>query len=219
MKLFFQLVFAVCVIGMVGACKNDKKVNKAEVADKQEVKEVMGASAYPVSLTESSIAWEGSKPTGKHNGTIGLSAGSIDVENGEVVGGNFTIDMASIVNTDLDPDQKIKLEGHLKSPDFFDVATFPTATFAITKVAKLANDENATHLVYGNLKMKDAEKQIGFKANVSVDGGNVKVTTPQFVVNRADFNVKYGSKSFFDDLKDKYINDNIGMTINLMASK
>lgn len=219
MKIFIQIIFAVALIGSVSSCKQDKAKNKAEVAAKEEVKEVLGASDYGVNASESLITWEGAKPTGKHAGTIALSNGSVKVENGEVVGGSFEIDMNSIICTDLEGEKKANLEGHLKSADFFDVAVHPKANFEIVKVAKLANDENASHLVYGNLTLKDVTKKIGFKASISNNNDNIKVSTPSFMINRADFNIKYGSKTFFDDLKDKFINDDMNMTINLVASK
>jgi len=219
MKNIFTLILAFALIGSISSCKQDKKAPAAEVSEKQEVKKVMGAASFGVSAAESMVTWVGSKPTGKHSGTIGVSEGAVNVENGEVVGGSFTIDMNSIKNTDMEGEDATNLEGHLKAPDFFDVAAFPTSKFEITKVAKLANDDKATHLVYGNLTIKDATKQIGFKANIANEGNSVKVTTPDFMVNRADFNVKYGSKSFFDNLKDKYIDDNIAMSINLVANK
>lgn len=220
MKNIFYLFLVFTFIGTISSCKQDKKANAVEVSEKQEVKEVMGATVLNVNTAASSVAWEGTKPGGAHNGTIAVSEGTVQMENGEVVGGSFTMDMNTIKNLDLAGDEGAgKLEGHLKAPDFFDVAQFPTAKFEITKVAKLANDDKATHLIYGNLTLKDATKQIGFKSNIKSEPGAMKVSTPEFVINRADFNIKYGSKSFFDNLKDKYIDDNIKLSITLVAGK
>jgi len=58
------------------------------------------------------------------------------MEDGKLIGGEFTADMTSINVTDLEGDSKEKLTGHLRSDDFFGVETHKTAKFVITTVAK-----------------------------------------------------------------------------------
>jgi polyisoprenoid-binding protein YceI len=171
-----------------------------------------------VNTDQSTMTWTGSKIGGSHTGTIKIVSGRLALKGGEITGGNFTIDMNSIVNTDLPPAKQGDLVGHLKNEDFFDVAKYPTSKFAITNVTKLTNEPGATHLIYGNLTLKDVTKEIGFKANVKIDGNSAVVTTPKFAIDRSDFNVKYGSAKFFDNLKDKAINDNIDFVVRLVAS-
>ena len=157
------------------------------------------------------VSWSGSKIAGTHTGTLNVTIGNIDVTGGKVTGGKFMIDMNSLSVTDLEAGKgKEKLEGHLKSKDFFNVGANPTATFEITS----ATGGNVT----GNLTMMGVTKSVTFPASINVGDQGVSVTTPDFTINRTDFGLKYGSASFFSDLKDKAINDNIGLSIKLKAS-
>jgi polyisoprenoid-binding protein YceI len=183
------------------------------------------AVAFNVDTTATKIMWEGSKPAGKHTGTLNVSNGTLSVQGGNITAGEFNIDMNSLMVTDLKGDEKAGLEGHLKGTKkgeedhFFNVAKYPTAKFAVNKVTGLTGDSIATHLVYGNLTIKDVTKEVSFKANVNATADGVSVKTAPFMINRTDFNVKYGSKTFFDNLKDKFIDDNIAIQLDLTAKK
>jgi len=186
----------------------------------------MTGEAYNADLTSSVVSWEGTKPDGSHNGTIRLQSGSLMVDGDVVTGGEFVIDMKSIVCLDLtDAEYNAKLVGHLMSPDFFAVDSFPTARFKTTLIEKLANQVQGadgivhTHSITGNLTMKDVTKSITFKAAISVADGKVTAVTGPFVIDRSSWNIKYGSRKFFDNLKDKFIYDEIGLKINLTATK
>ena len=210
--------------GMLTSCSGDSKASKATVGEAKKVTAPAASNTLKVNTAKSSVNWTGSKPTGKHSGTIGISSGSVQLDGGDLAGGKFTIDMNSITVTDLAAGEgKEKLEGHLKGmtdenkDHFFDVRTYPTSMFEITKVAKLANDPDASHLVYGNLTIKDVTKEVGFKAKIVTENGKVSVNTPTFTIDRSDFNVKYGSTKFFPELKDKVINDEIELEISLVA--
>lgn len=220
-KIGFLSMMMLCLV----SCKKDKANAvigdaKAVVGDaKVMTSDPAASSSYAVHPTASIVTWEGSKIAGTHTGTLSVSEGSISMDNGKVTGGNFTIDMMSLTCTDLEAGQgKEDLEGHLKAPDFFDVATYPTANFTITKVAQLAGDAEANSLVYGNLTIKGIEKEIAFKAMINDKGTGVTVTTPEFGINRTDFGVKYNSSSFMEVVKDKVIDDNIKLSIRLGAS-
>lgn len=217
------MMFAmVLLVGSMTSCK-DSEGAKAEVSNKGEVAAATGVT-MGVDLANSKVMWEGTKPTGSHNGIVNVSGGSVSVKDGKVTGGNFTLDMNSITCLDLDGDNKAGLEGHLKGtaePEkddhFFNVKKYPTAKFEITKVTGLAGNAEANSLVYGNLTMKDQTKQVSFKANIMTVGKMVKVSAPKFTIDRTQWNVTYGSKSIFDDLKDKFVNDEIGLQIELAA--
>jgi len=216
MKSLTFLVF-LAALTLTFSCKQGSNADKAVTNAAEKVAATTGASLN-VNTANSVINWSGSKVSGAHTGTLSLSNGSVSVKDGEVTGGSFTIDMNSMTNTDLPDDKKGDLVGHLLNADFFDAAVYPTSKFEITKVTKLSGDPAGSHLVYGNLTLKDVTKQIGFKANVNVAGNSVNVSTPAFTIDRTDFNVKYGSNKFFDNLKDRAINDNIELSINLSAS-
>jgi polyisoprenoid-binding protein YceI len=128
-----KLLILIAATTFFAAC-NNKTGNKVETTEKQATASTDG-TPYAVDST-STITWTGSKPTGKHTGTFKISDGTFYVKDGALTGGTFTINMNSLNNEDLaaDAESKGKLEGHLKSPDFFDVAKYPTARFEITAV-------------------------------------------------------------------------------------
>jgi len=222
MKLFSSIFMAFLLMGLVSSCKKDT-AEKATVGAAKEVAKAVGKS-YTVDSANSKINWTGSKPTGEHTGTINISSGKVTVSDGKVTAGSFVMDMNTIKCTDLSGDQALSLEAHLKgtrSPeevdDFFNVAKFPTAKFDLTKTTNLANDPAASHLVYGNLTMKGVTKEIGFKANINVSDNGVTVQAPDFGINRTDWGIKFMSKNFVDGLKEKFIDDEIQVGINLKA--
>ncbi|MBS4039345.1 MAG: YceI family protein [Flavobacteriales bacterium] len=204
---------------LVVSCKND--ANKAEEA--QEVTEVSAdANVYVADVAASVIEWEGSKPTGKHNGTIKIKSGELSLNNGKIEGGKFVIDMTSIEVLDLQGKEKTDLEGHLKglakdesADHFFNTTKYPEASFEITSVVT----ENGVTTVSGNLTMKEITKNVSFPATILVNEGQLTLSTETFSINRTDWKVNYGSKSIFADLGDKFINDNIDLKITLTATK
>ena len=192
----------VLVASVLTACKSEKK---EKVEAKEEVKVEATQDLNNVDVASSVITWKGTKPTGAHNGTIMLKEGSLNVEGDKLVGGTFVVDMASMKNEDLDAEGGAKLVGHLSAPDFFDVATYPMSKFVITNV----EEAEGKLAVTGNLTVKDVTKSITIPAMLTIEGDVTTFTSEKFNVDRADFNVKYGSKKFFDNLKDKFIDDMI----------
>jgi len=160
-----------------------------------------------IKTDKSSVTWKGYKVTGSHEGTISIKSGHLSFNEGELTGGEFTIDMTSIVNTDLDGEYKGKLEGHLKSADFFSVEEFPTANLVFNKVKSTGDN---VYEVSGDLTIKDQTQAVTF--NISIKGNNA---TADLKIDRTKFGVKYRSTSFFDDLKDKAIYDEFDLSSNL----
>lgn len=166
---------------------------------------------FKVNVENSSLTWKGYKPTGSHTGTITLASGNIEIKNNKITGGTFVSDMSTI----KDADGSAKLEGHLKSEDFFEIAVFPTSKFEITKTEVNAGKIQVT----GNMTIKGITKQITFPATLAVSKDNVTLISETFQINRADFNVKYKSKTFFNDLKDKFVNDDFDFQVTIVATK
>ena len=225
MKKVSLFLVAVAMVLATQSCKNKSTGEEAAVGEAQEVAAANG-DKYVVDAQSAKVLWEGSKVTGKHNGSVNVANGEFFLKDGEITSGTFTLAMNSIIVNDLQPGQgKEDLEGHLKGTgaegvdDFFNVNTFPTATYAITKTTALANDSTATHLVYGNLTLKGVTKEVGFKAKITNEGNMVKVSVPQFQIDRTEFGIKFRSGKFFDNLADKAINDNFGLAIELTANK
>lgn len=169
------------------------------------------AETYTVDPASSALSWKGYKPTGDHSGSIVLQSGSIEMHGDKVKAGTFVADMSSI----KDVDGSARLEGHLKSADFFEVEVYATSKFVITKSH---NKDGKTHIT-GNLTIKDVTKEITFPATVSVNGDTVTLTSETFQVNRADYKITYKSQSFFNDLKDKFINDEFDLQVKIVAKK
>jgi polyisoprenoid-binding protein YceI len=183
-------------------------------------KKATTAVAAPVALKvdakASTFNWLGKKFTGEHNGTIGVQSGSLVVNGGKLSGGEFTIDMKSIKCLDLtDAGYNAKLVGHISSPDFFDVAKYPTATLKITK----ATPKTATNYdITGNLTINGVTQPITFPAVVTV-AKDATTATAKFEVDRTKFGSKFGSKSFFESIGDKVIYDNFQVDVKIVAAK
>ena len=160
-----------------------------------------------VSITKSSVTWKGYKVTGSHTGSIALKSGSLSFEDSKLVGGTFVMDMNSIACTDLEGVYKEKLEGHLKSDDFFGVKNNPTARLVFTHVT--AGDKGV-YTVKGDLTIKGKTNNVLFDLTV-----NEHNATTALKINRAKYDVKYGSTSFFEGLKDKAIYDEFDLQVNL----
>ena len=171
---------------------------------------------YTVNAASSSIKWLGKKVSGQHNGTVKVKSGSIEFANGTIKSGTIIIDMTTITDEDLTGESKGKLEGHLKSEDFFSISSNPEAKFAI----KSAVQKNKHQFeIIGDLTIKGITKEA--KANVvavpnGVSGLNV---SGGFSIYRIAYGIKYGSGQFFKDLGDKMIDDNFMVTLDLKASK
>jgi polyisoprenoid-binding protein YceI len=214
--LSMALIILTATAFIVSGCgKSDKEV---KVSDKQNADNKSG-KPLTVSVTDSKINWLGKKVTGQHNGTIKVSGGEVLVDNGKVTGGKVEIDMKTIANEDLkDEESNKKLVGHLSSPDFFDVAKFPNSKIEITKVEALndATKPNVNSTVTGNLTMKDVTKSITFPAEIKIENGVLTVKA-DFDIDRTDWNIKYGSGKFFDNLGDKVINDKFNLNLTIVA--
>ncbi|HEX9979360.1 MAG TPA: YceI family protein [Flavobacterium sp.] len=220
MKKLILLLFAGLFLFTL-SCKNEPAGEAGEARDAKAASSE--AISYTVNTQESDIEWIGSKQTGKHNGTIRLSEGTVLVSEDRVEGGTFIIDMNTIAVTDLKPgDGKEDLEGHLKglgqaegADHFFNVGKFPTAKFEITNVTL----EKGKSTVEGNLTIKETTKSVKFPAMISVSDNAVSIMSDSFVIDRTQWKVNYGSKSVFTDLGDKFVNDEIELRVHVKATR
>lgn len=160
-----------------------------------------------VNVSESTVTWKGYKVTGSHEGTINLKSGFLEMDGNKLVGGEFVVDMTTISNNDLEGDSKGKLEGHLKSDDFFGVGNHPTAKLVFTSVKPMNKN---SYTVTGDLTIKETTKPITFVVSVYENKA-----TATMKVDRAEYDVRYGSGSFFDDLGDKTIYDEFDLVVDL----
>lgn len=191
--LFSALVLTAC----------EQKV--AEEATTEAVATSSISGTFTADTENSVVEWFGKKVTGEHNGTVQLADASFSVEDGAVISGNATIDLTTIVVKDIeDAEFNAKLKGHLESPDFFNVAEFPTATLAITGANK------------GDLTIKGITQPVSFDAIVSEADGKI-VVTGSITIDRTAYDIRYGSGKFFENLGDKTINDEFTLKFNVVA--
>ena len=229
-----KLITVYCISGLLifaSACTNAPDAEKATTTEAKDVAAATG-SELKVDTTASKIEWIGTKVSGYHSGSINIKSGILRTVGDTLTGGNFVFDMNSLVVTGpagSDPKSNAKLEGHLKSGDFFDVGKSPEATFEITSVKPFtgtvtdSNDvrqesiskykvPNPTHMISGNLTIKGVTKNIEFPARLSV-GANSVDALAKFNIDRSQWNITYPGKP--DDL----IRNDIHLGIALKATK
>ncbi len=184
---------------------------------------IMGTtSASPVlvkaNAATSQIKWEASKITGSaHHGTVALKDGQLSIDNGKVSGGTFTINMQSILNEDLSGDMKASLEKHLKSDDFFAVDKYPVATLILTKITQKDGDN---YSVTGQLTIREKTNPVSFDASVKTNSdGSSSITARRFSIDRTQWEIIYGSGSFFKGLADKAINNEVYFEVSINTVK
>ena len=229
------------------SCQQKPGGTDAEVSEAQEVEEVSAeATDYSVNTNESELTWYGFKPNGRHNGTIAIQDGTLSVMNGEVVGGNFTMDLNNIEVKDegMDEESRGKLTGHLKSGDFFSVEEYPTAEFEITsvepysegevasasgedKMTVVVNDEEVdeysladpTHTITGNLTMRGKTLSVTFPAKVNVTDGQVTAEA-KFNIDRSQWGISFREESGYEArAKDELIYDTVHVGFDITASE
>ena len=165
-----------------------------------------------VDVEASTIEWKASKVTGKHHGTLKLKSGDLIFTDGQLSGGRFTLDMTSIECADLEGEYKGKLEGHLKSADFFAVEEFPTADLVIKNV--YSRGTPGDYKVVADITVKGITKEIKFNTLLADGIANANIT-----LDRTDYNVKYGSGTFFSNLGDKTIRDDFNLDVKIAYTK
>ena len=166
----------------------------------------IGTEKYLVSSDTSKIEFTASQVTASHHGSFGKFSGSVDFAGQpEKSRESITIDTSS-VSTDTP-----ELTAHLKTPDFFDVAKFPEATFVSTE-KKPGGDKGATHTVTGNLQLHGVTKAITFPASITVSPGAINVEST-FSINRKDFGINYAG------VANNLIRDEVVLMLHVKASK
>lgn len=216
-----KFVLTAAVAATFVACGSDPKPNEVNPTEAQPVAEAndeaAAAATWNVDTAASELKWMGAKVAYSHAGIINITSGTLNSEGDNLTAGNFVVDMTTIVdNSNPDTAAAAQLAGHLMSPDFFNVAQYPTTTFEITGVEANAAD-TVTHTISGNLTIMDTTNNISFPANISMDGGTMNATAI-FTINRNDWGVVYGS-GLSGAVGDNIIKDEITFDINLVATK
>jgi polyisoprenoid-binding protein YceI len=209
------------------ACGGES-AKEAKTGEKEEkAKAGKESKTYKVNKGKSAFQWTGRKKTGKHDGIVELKKGELKTKGGKLQAGSFTMDMTTIhVTDDMEKDMHKKLMDHLRTPDFFNVDSFPTAKFELTGVKKFQGDstmkvgldslkKKATHQIAGNLTIKSTTKNVSeIPAWIQVKDGSVRALC-EFSFDRTRWGIEYKSKSVLDNLKDGFIYDNVDLRISL----
>jgi polyisoprenoid-binding protein YceI len=226
-----QINIAAIAVFLFAACTDAPDAEKAATSEAKEASAATGQT-LKLDTTASKIEWIGTKVSGYHTGTIKIRSGDLSVKDSTITAGSFVFDMKSIVVSgppSVDSASSMKLQGHLRSADFFDVEKYPEGSFVITEVKPFtgtvkdsadARQEtiskykvaNPTHMVSGNLTIKGITKNIEFPAQITISGNSVEAIA-KFNIDRTQWNIVYPGKP--DDL----VRNEIHLGIALKASK
>ena len=233
MKLLSLIATTSFAFFALTACTSSPDSDEATTTEAQEVADDTGDKTFTINPASSKIKWIGTKVSGYHVGNVNVKEGEVHIANGEITGGRFILDMQSIAVTGpegVSEKANQKLLGHLKSEDFFMVERYPEVVFEITKVQPYSGGEvneaddprqaeinefkvtNPTHMVSGNLTIRDVTKNIEFPAKITINQNSAEAIA-KFNINRKDWNITYPGAP--DDL----IRDEIHLGISLQASE
>lgn len=171
------------------------------------VSTIATAQSKKIDVKKSTIHWVGKKVTGQHEGTVNFQSGNLIFKGKKLTGGSFVVDMTSLTSTDLTGDYLGKLNGHLKSEDFFGTEKYTTSKLVFKSIA---DKGNGVYAVTADLTIKDVTAPVKFE--IVVNGSTAKANLS---IDRTKYGIKYGSGSFFDNLGDKTINDQFELTVAL----
>ena len=186
-------------------------MNSNKTEDTNDATITAADATYNIKLDESSLVWTGREvSTSSHYGSINFTSGQFEIADGLISQGEFLVDMTTINVQDLTGGSKERLEGHLRSDDFFSVESFPTAHLYISSSEVISNGK---WMVNGFLTIKEISHPVLFEMENTEDGWNANL-----VFDRSKYNVKFRSGTFFENLGDKLIYDDIELKINLKTS-
>jgi polyisoprenoid-binding protein YceI len=177
------------------------------------VTQITAQKKYIADPSATVIKWHGERIVGSHHvGTIDLKEGFLISDGKSITGGEFVVDMNSIRNEDVkDPASRARLEGHLKSGDFFGVDKFPLSKLVITGSSQLTGGK-AT--LKGNLTIKEATHPVEFTV-VESKSGDLLTYTSTIAFDRSLYDVRFGSGKFFSNLGNNAIRDEIKLEVSL----
>jgi len=149
----------------------------------------------------------GTKVTGRHEIRFPVKEATATLTEKCISGGKIVLDLANLEVLDLQGEWKAKLEGHLRSPDFFDTEKYPEGVFEVTGCEAGNGD---TLYLTGNLTLRGVTKSVRFPAVYKYDP-NQPTLEASFNINRQDWGISYKGKA--DDL----IRDEVNIQVKLMG--
>src|SRR5690606_13040196 len=167
----------------------------------------IAAEKKEIKTDKSKLVWKGYKFTGSHDGTINIKSGSLTFDGDKLTGGEFVVDMTTLISLDAQGGMKDRLEGHLKADDFFGVEKHPTSSLVFKKIESTGKN---TYTVTGDLTIKGITKPNTFK--IYVYGSKA---TANLKVDRTIYDIKFRSGSYFENLQDQVIYDEFDLVADL----
>jgi polyisoprenoid-binding protein YceI len=197
-------IFTLLMLTTIASCN----LNTSQSESSNDTVLQVSDAIYTINPDQSIIVWTGREvTTSKHFGNIYFASGQFEVKSGLISSGEFVVDMTTIDNQDLPEERRPRLEAHLKSDDFFSVESHPTALLSILSSESVAEGK---WLVSGELTIKTFTHPVEFEMLNSNDGWKANL-----VFDRSKYEVKFRSGTFFENLGDKLIYDDIELAINL----
>jgi polyisoprenoid-binding protein YceI len=218
---FTYFLATILAFSAVVSCKNEPKTTTTNTDQTRRDTILMGPTpslegARTYTITEGVVNWTGSsadKTT--HIGTFPAQEGELKVNEGQLLQGKVTIDVKNLSVTDLKDAEKKKLEDHLRSKDFLEVAKFPTGTFTIGEVLR-TKQEGANAVIIGQLTLKGISYPVNIPVNMTISDTELVAQSSTFAINRTKWGIKYQS-GIIGTVKDKIISDLVILQLNIKA--
>jgi len=171
---------------------------------------------YSADVSKSKLVWKAEKVTGGHDGHVSLKRGSVTMDHGKIASANFVVDMTTITNDDIKSEKySDKLVEHLKSEDFFFVKKHPEVSFEMMRATDLGNGKFD---VFGTLTIKDIQGVIAFPMELKESKSEL-IVSGSFSFDRNKYKIIYNSGSFFENLGDKAINNDVVVDFLIVLTK
>lgn len=176
--------------------------------------------SYPLDLAESRVLWTGRNLLNRHDGSLKLKSGEVEIARGQLAGGSFVFDMQDMACSDLagDPLHEV-LIAHLLSDDFFEVETYPEASFRITAADAMedASPGSPDTRIRGVLHLKGTDGGVEFLVTTGITAEGKLAAQAAFTIDRTRWNVIYGSGKFFRSLGGHLVNDLIEIQLRIVT--
>ena len=212
MKPFIALTATAAVLSIVACGPSEAEIAAAKEKAMQDSLTAAASAekTWTVDLATSHVGWAGTMVGVKtHTGTLNFASGTFTTKGPTLTGGDFIVDMKSYAMTDTmyAPDgskqgTRANLMGHLMSPDFFAVDSFPTAQLRISAVN--GNTATGEFTVRGKMNTETIT-DIVITPN---DDGTVKASG-KLVFNRQKYGVAWSPG------KDAVVTDDIELNVEL----
>jgi len=190
--------------------KRSKKLFENELI-RNENMPVFAAKQYIVDIGQSELEWF----CGKHTGFVKLKNGEFTIEKKQFSKGNFTINMDSIFNTDIENNlMRGTLDNILKSDELFDVEKFPETELIIAEVVHKGGNEFS---LSGSLKIKERTNLIKINAFIDVHGDTLFAKSEHFYIDRTEWGVTNMSRKFAKSKDEFIVTDSVSFIVRIKA--